>query len=95
MNVTAEVARHLGLGIANLVNLFNPALIVLDARLAIAGQEFLDQITAHVRRQALREATAQLRLRYGVTRVNDGAAILGVAGMVIEQHFNTGSENLP
>jgi glucokinase len=95
MNVVAEVARCLGLGIANLVNLFNPGLIVLDARLAVAGQEFLDQINAVIRRQALREAASQVRLRYAYTRDNDGAAVLGIAGMVIEQHFQTGTENLP
>ncbi len=89
--ITAEVAVSLGLGIANLVNLFNPGLVVLDARLALAGQEFLDQITAVVRRQALREATSQVRLRYA--NIREGAGVLGVAGMVIDQHFNSTSEN--
>ena len=41
-NVVAEVARYLGLGIANLVNLFNPGLVVLDARLRLAGSALLD-----------------------------------------------------
>lgn len=85
INVMAEVARYLGLGIANLVNLFNPGLVVLDARLALAGQELLDQINVVVRRQALREATEQVRIRYA--RVKDGAGVLGVAGIVLDKHY--------
>jgi N-acetylglucosamine repressor len=90
-NIAAEVARSLGLGIANLVNLFNPGLIVLDSRLAVAGPEFLDQIVATVRRQALREASAQVRLRYA--NVREGAGVLGVAGLVLDQHFQHPPEN--
>ncbi|MFN7923427.1 MAG: ROK family protein [Bryobacteraceae bacterium] len=84
-NVVAEVGRYLGLGIANLVNLFNPGVIVLDARLRPAGPELLDQIQAVVRRQALREAAAQVRIRWG--EVAEGAGVLGVARMVLEKHF--------
>jgi predicted NBD/HSP70 family sugar kinase len=48
-----EMATYLGLGIANLVNLFNPSLIVLDGRLELAGDLVLEQIIRTVRRQAL------------------------------------------
>ena len=60
-NVVAEVARYLGLGIANLVNLFNPGLVVVDARLRPAGSELLDGIVSAYRRQALREARCRSR----------------------------------
>jgi predicted NBD/HSP70 family sugar kinase len=92
-NVVAEVARYLGLGIANLVNLFNPGLVVLDARLRLAGPDLLDGIVAVVRRQALREATDQVVIRYA--SVTDAAGALGVASMVLEKHFQVPAFRMP
>lgn len=87
-NVVAEVARYLGIGIGNLVNLFNPGLVVLDARLKRAGPEWMEQVQAVMRRQALREATAQVRVRFG--EIDEGAGVLGVARMVMERHYGAG-----
>ena len=42
-NTVAAVGRYLGLGIASLVNLFNPAMVVLDWRLRLAGHLLLDR----------------------------------------------------
>jgi predicted NBD/HSP70 family sugar kinase len=92
-NVVAEVARYLGLGIANLVNLFNPGLVVLDARLRLAGPELLDGIVSAVRRQALREATEQVEIRYA--SVTEAAGVLGVARLVLEKHFEVPAFRMP
>jgi len=92
-NVVAEVARYLGLGIANLVNLFNPGIVVLDARLRLAGPELLDGIVATVRRQALREATEQVVIRYA--SVTEAAGVLGVARMVLDKHFEVPAFRMP
>lgn len=92
-NVVAEVARYLGLGIANLVNLFNPGLVVLDSRLRLAGAELLDGIVSVVKRQALREATDQVIIRYAA--VTEAAGALGVARMVLEKHFQVPAFRMP
>ena len=92
-NVVAEVARYLGLGIANLVNLFNPGLVVLDARLRLAGSALLDGIVSTVRRQALREAAEQVVIRYA--SVIEAAGVLGVARMVLERHFEIPAFRMP
>ena len=92
-NVVAEVARYLGLGIASLVNLFNPGLVVLDARLRLAGPKLLEEIVATVRRQALRESTEQVLFRYG--SVTEAAGVLGVARMVLEKHFEVPAFRMP
>src|SRR5581483_6557091 len=52
-NILAEISGYLGLGLANLVNLFNPSMVVLDQRLALAGDGLLNQIVQIIRRQAL------------------------------------------
>ena len=93
VNIVAEVGRYLGLGIANMVNLFNPAVVVLDASLRSGGQELLDQITAIVRRQALRESTEQVEVRYA--RLSNHAGVLGAAAMVLEKHFEIPSFKVP
>jgi predicted NBD/HSP70 family sugar kinase len=84
-HIVAEVGRYLALGIANLVNLLNPSVVVLDSKLQLAGQELLDQITTIVRRQALRESTEQMEVRFA--RMGDEAGVLGVAQMVLEGHY--------
>lgn len=80
-----DVARHLGLGLANIVNLFNPSLIVLDRRLGAADPGFLDQITRAVRRGALEYAMQGLTFRF--SELGEEAGVLGVALLAIEKLF--------
>lgn len=80
-----ELGTSLGLGLANLVNLFNPSLIVLDQRLEAAGDLLLDQITRTVRRQALAHATEQLQFRFSA--LGSGAALLGAGLMMLDALF--------
>jgi N-acetylglucosamine repressor len=80
-----QVATYLGLGLANLVNLFNPSLIVLDQRLSLAGEGFLDQVTKVVKRQALAHSTEHLRICFG--SLGDEAVVLGAGSMAMERYF--------
>lgn len=93
VHIVAEVGHYLGLGIANMVNLFNPSVVVLDASLRPGGQQLLDQIVAIVRRQALRESTEHVEVRYA--RLPDHAGVLGAAAMVLEKHFEIPSFKVP
>jgi predicted NBD/HSP70 family sugar kinase len=79
------VSTYLGLGLANLANLFNPSLIVLDKRLFLAGDQFLDQIKRVVQRQALAHVTETLQFRYA--SLGDEAGLLGPALLVLERIF--------
>lgn len=91
--ILEDVERYLGLGLANVVNLFNPSLVILDRRLGTASADFLDQITRIVRRQALQQSTADLQFRS--SKLGTEAGVLGVALMAIEQHFEIPSLKLP
>jgi len=84
-SLVENVGNHLGLGIANLVNLFNPALVVLGKNLAAAGPDLLQQIERIVRRQALPSATEKLEFRYGT--LGDEAALLGAGLLVLDEMF--------
>ena len=80
-----DAARHLGLGLANTVNLFNPSLIVVDRRLGAADPGFLDQVTRAVRRGALDRAMQGLTFR--LSRLGEEAGVLGIALLAIERRF--------
>ena len=77
--------QAVGLGLANLVNLFNPSIIVLDRRLEQAGQALLDQIVRIVKRQALSHCTDDLEIKFA--KLDHDAGVLGVAFMLLERHF--------
>ena len=79
------MASHLGLGLANLVNLFNPSVIVLDKRLELAGDGLLHQIQQIVRRQALRSSSEHLALRFG--KLGEECGLLGVGMLVLRRYF--------
>ncbi len=83
--IVEELGRHLGLGLANLVNLFNPSLVVLDQRLELAGQPLLEQITRVVKRQALGHSTEDLLLCFG--KLGREAGVLGAGLLVLERLF--------
>ena len=83
--ITEQMTNYLGLGLANLVNLFNPSMLVLDQRLSLAGQSFLDELTRVIRRQALVHSTERLQVRFG--ELGDEASVLGIGSILLEEHF--------
>jgi N-acetylglucosamine repressor len=83
--IVEELVEFLGLGLSTLVNLFNPAVIVLDQRLRLAGDFFLEQLARAVKKQALGSATANLGFRYGT--LGGDAALVGAALSVLENLF--------
>jgi predicted NBD/HSP70 family sugar kinase len=83
--IVEQVGKYLGLGLANLVNLFNPSMIVLDQSLGLACNELLDQIVRVIRRQALRYSTDNLTVRFA--RLGIEGSTLGVGSMVLDKRF--------
>lgn len=83
--IVEHAGNYLGLGLANLVNLFNPSLLVLDQRLSLAGEGLLDQIIKVVRRQALHHSAQGLKIRFGT--LGSDASVLGASAVVLEKHF--------
>jgi glucokinase len=91
--IVEDVERYLGLGLANVVNLFNPALVILDRRLGASDTGFLNQIARIVRRQALERSTCNLQFRY--SQLGAEAGVLGVTLIVLERHFEIPALKLP
>jgi predicted NBD/HSP70 family sugar kinase len=84
-NIVSELARDIGVGIANVVNLFNPAVVVFDKRLEPGGSLLLDQIARVVRNQTLATFSADLALRFG--KIGEEAGLLGIGLCVLEKRY--------
>ncbi len=83
--IVEQAAKYLGLGLANLVNLFNPSVLVLDQRLKLAGQGLLEQVIRVVKRQALSYSTENVSIRFGTLGAE--ASVLGAGSIALEKHF--------
>jgi glucokinase len=75
--VVRETARFLGTGVANLVNIFNPDVVVLAGGVTQAGEALFEPLRAEVRRRAFRPAVEACRIVPGAL---EGSA--GVVGAV-------------
>lgn len=91
--ILEDVERYLGLGLANVVNLLNPSLVILDRRLGAGDEGFLNRTARIVRRQALERSTCDLQFRY--SQLGGEAGVLGVALLVLERHFEIPTLKLP
>ena len=73
LEVIKDTARFLGAGVANLVNIFNPEVVVICGGVTAAGTRLFDPLRAEVKRRAFRPAVEACRIVAG--------ALLGTAGV--------------
>jgi len=91
--IVEQAANYLGVGLANLVNLFNPAMIVIDQRLSLAGPRLLDQLTQVIQRKALNHSAKGVTMRFGT--LGNEASLLGAGRVALENHFEIPALKLP
>jgi glucokinase len=80
VEILAEMGRRLGAGIATLVNIFNPELVVIGGGFAAAGDFLLDPAREVVRRDSLGDAgekVAVVRAKLGTAAGLIGAGLIG------------------
>ncbi|MCD4684871.1 MAG: ROK family transcriptional regulator [Anaerolineae bacterium] len=82
LDTLADAAAHLGSGIANLVNIFNPGLIVLGGAMLLAGAYLLPPISRIVTAEALPDMSRMVALTLSALGVN--ACPKGAVAMVID-----------
>lgn len=83
--VFAEMGKVLGIGVSNLINIFNPQLVILGGLVCRASDFFLPACIQTVR---MRAWDASLK-RVTVSGLPHGA-LLGAAALVLQQLFTTG-----
>jgi predicted NBD/HSP70 family sugar kinase len=88
--VLAETADYLGVGISNLINLFNPERVLLCGWAGLLlGSRLLAAIRDSARRNSLRHSFAGVSI--GLGQLGQEAVALGAATLPIEDFLNGAS----
>jgi glucokinase len=77
-----RVGRHLGVGIASLVNMFNPEIVVVGGGLIAAGELILGPAAAEAAARALRPSWEQTRV--AEAELGNEAGLIGAAALALE-----------
>jgi glucokinase len=85
VRVLDDVSRYLGMGIANLVSILNPQIVVLGGGVMQAGDLFLNHIRQEVLRWAHPQAAAQVRIE--LTTLGERAGLLGAAKLALDSQL--------
>lgn len=78
-----NMGRYLGLGIANLVNVFNPQLVVLGGLLSLAHEPLIPLIRETVRQNSLQPMRAALSIVPSEFSTDDG--LMGAVALVLDE----------
>lgn len=77
--VMAETARYLGTGIANIINILNPEVVVVVGGVTRAGEHLFAPLRSEVRRRAFKVSSAACRIVPG--ELPETAGVVGAAGI--------------
>jgi glucokinase-like ROK family protein len=83
LDTLSDIALHLGTGIANLINLFNPEMIVLGGLLTLAGEYLLPTISNIIAAEALVEPARMVAL--ALSSQGADSCVKGAAALVIDR----------
>jgi glucokinase-like ROK family protein len=83
--VTAQ-ARHFGVGIANLINAFNPQRIILHGESIAGGELFMRVVMQTVNERALLRPRQIVEILY--SNLGDDVGLIGANSLVMETLFN-------
>lgn len=84
LEVVRDTARFLGAGIANLVNIFNPDVVVLAGGVTQAGEGLFAPLRTEVRRRAFTSIAEVARIVPGT--LPGTAGVVGAAASFLAQH---------
>ncbi len=92
LRLTREAAEHLGIAVADVLNLLNPARVILGGGLARLGELLLTPLRETVRQRALLSAVAASAIQ--VSELGPRAGAIGAATLVLEAALED-SRNFP
>jgi glucokinase len=83
LEVVRDTAKFLGAGLANLLNLFNPEVVVLAGGVTQAGASLFEPLRAEVRKRAFRPAWEAARIVPG--ELGGAAGVVGAVATFLRQ----------
>jgi len=83
--VMRETAKFLGAGVANIVNIFNPDMIVISGGVTKAGDHLFVPLRAEVRRRAFKSALDACQIT--AAQLPGTAGVIGAAGVFKKDHY--------
>jgi len=86
LQVISKAGRYTGIGIANLINLFNPGLVVIGGELIAAGDMFMNSVLASLRERTIPFDIHREKLVLG--ELGAEAVAIGAATLVMENAFS-------
>lgn len=86
VDVIQEAAGYVGLALADAVNMFNPAMIIVGGDVAALGEQFLTPVREVVRRRALSAPAGILTICSST--LGEQAASIGAGSLVIDRFFS-------
>jgi len=86
LNTLDEVGHYLGIGIANLINTFNPNLVVLGGVLSLAGPYILPRAQQEVNARALDVARKGVEITLSAFKFD--ACVMGGAALILHEILN-------
>jgi predicted NBD/HSP70 family sugar kinase len=92
IRVLADAGRHIGVAIANLINLFNPRRIIVGGELAGAGETVLAPMRVAAERSAVQAAVEAVEIVPGV--LGHRAEVLGGLALVLFEPWRFGANEM-
>jgi glucokinase-like ROK family protein len=86
LNVFKRAIEYIGIGIANLVNLFNPEMIVIGGGVSMAGDIFFDTVKEVVGKHVMPSGKGELEI-YPVA-YGENAALMGAFALILNKVLN-------
>lgn len=83
LEIVTEAARYVGIAVANLVNLFNPQLVVIGGPVGQVGQVLMDPLRDEVRRRAMAYPLSAVEIV--TSNLGAYAGAIGAAVLVLQQ----------
>lgn len=87
LEVVKDTARFLGAGVANIINIFNPQLVVICGGVTLAGDRLFVPLRAEVKRRAFKPAVDVCRIVPG--ELAGTAGVYGAAAVFIKREWGT------
>jgi len=91
LEIWRETAEYLGIAIANLINVYNPEMIIIGGGVAQAGNFLFEPLKRVVKERALPRAVKVVKIV--PSQLKDDASLIGAAALALEKTFKLGSHN--